>query len=141
MQKIRIFSIGKTKEEWLDSAIKEYLNRLKSTHTIEFIWAKNDAQLVELATKEPLLICLDEKGSLMTSEQFAVFFQKNLEQGGARLAIAIGGAEGLPIQLKSPYQQISLSPMTFTHQLVRLVLIEQIYRAVEINKGSKYHKK
>ena len=141
MQKIRILSVGKVKELWLESALEEYVKRLKGILTIEFEWTKNNSQLLQLAEKEPSLICLDEKGTLMTSEQFAAFFQKNLEQGGARLTFVIGGPEGLPPSLKEHHLQISLSPMTFTHQIARLILIEQIYRATEINKGSNYHKK
>jgi 23S rRNA (pseudouridine1915-N3)-methyltransferase len=139
--KIRILSIGKTKEAWLENALQEYVKRLQGTVSIEFEWLRNEDQLLLFAKKEPLLICLDEKGVLMTSEQFAGFLKKNLEQGGARLAIVIGGAEGLPSPLKAHHALVSLSPMTFTHQLTRLVLLEQIYRAMEINKGSRYHRK
>lgn len=140
MQKIRFLSVGKTKEIWLEEALQEYLTRLKSTHLIEFIWAKNDAQLISLAEKEPYRICLDPAGKLFTSEEFSQFLKKNLEIGGSRLAFIIGGAEGLPPELKTSNPLLSLSPMTFTHQLSRLILLEQIYRAVEIEKGTAYHK-
>lgn len=140
MYKIRLLSVGKTKESWLNAAIDEYVKRLKESLIIEFIWAKNDEQLVSLAEKEPFLICLDETGSQMTSEEFAVFLEKNLEKGGSRLAIVIGGAEGLSPVLKQRFPLISLSMLTFTHQLARLILVEQLYRAMEILKGSKYHK-
>jgi len=60
---------------------------------------------------------------------------------GSRIAFAIGGAEGLPPQIiKQAAYILSLSPLTFTHQITRLILIEQIYRALEIEKGSQYHK-
>lgn len=140
MLQIRILSVGKTKEDWLEDAIGEYAKRLKASVTLDFIWAKNDEQLLQLAEKEPLLICLDAAGSLLTSEEFSTFLHKKLQQGGSRLAIVIGGAEGLPPKLKNHSNLISLSRMTFTHQIVRLVLVEQIYRAFEIAKGSKYHK-
>ena len=67
-------------------------------------------------------------------------FQQQLEKGGARITFAIGGAEGFSEEVKKSYPLISLSPLTFTHQMTRLILIEQIYRATEILKGSKYHK-
>jgi 23S rRNA (pseudouridine1915-N3)-methyltransferase len=140
MQKIRLFSVGKVKEPWLEQALDEYIKRLKSTFQIEFIWAKNDAQLAELALKEHRRICLDSSGELMSSERFASFLMKNLEIGGSRLALIIGGPEGLTPELKSSSFLLSLSPMTFTHQMVRLILLEQIYRASEIAKGTGYHK-
>lgn len=140
MHKLRILSIGKTKETWLEEALDEYIKRLSKTLSIEFIWAKNDEQLLLLASKEPTLICLDAAGKMMDSENFSTFIIKKFEEGGSRLAIAIGGAEGLPASLKQHATLISLSPMTFTHQLVRLILVEQIYRAFEIDRGSRYHK-
>jgi len=140
MLKLKILSIGKTKEEWLDKAIEEYVKRLKPLLSIEFVWAKNDEQLIALVEKEPLFICCDALGLSLNSEQFSDYFQKKFTEGGSRLAIVIGGAEGLPSSLKTHKNLISLSPLTMTHQIIRLVLLEQIYRAVEIAKGTKYHK-
>lgn len=140
MLKLKIFSIGKTKEAWLEAAIAEYTKRLQSTVLIEFIWARDNQHLVDLAKKEPMLICLDPTGRLMASEPFSAFIIQCWEKGGSRLAIVIGGAEGLPSELKNAALLVSLSPLTFTHQLTRLILIEQIYRTLEIQKGSHYHK-
>lgn len=140
MFKLKILSVGKTKEVWLEEAIKEYVKRLTPLATLEFIWAKNDAQLLQFADKETALICLEVEGNSFTSEQFADFFSDQLQKGGSRLTFVIGGSDGLPKALKQRATLISLSPLTFTHQLARLVLIEQIYRAFEILKGSRYHK-
>jgi len=140
MLRLRILSVGKTKELWLEHGIEEYLKRLQNIASIDFIWAKNDEQLVTLALKESALICMDIGGKMMDSEAFSVFLHQHLQEGGSRLSFVIGGAEGLPPQLKKGYPLISLSPMTFTHQLARLILVEQIYRAFEIAKGSRYHK-
>jgi 23S rRNA (pseudouridine1915-N3)-methyltransferase len=139
MLKIKLFSVGKTKEQWLEDAIDEYLRRLKPTASIEFFWAKNDEQLLQLVEKEPLFICLDPNGKMMTSEQFSSFLISKLEEGGSRLSFVIGGPDGLPPILKKAFL-FSLSPLTLTHQLTRLILLEQIYRAFEIAKGSPYHK-
>lgn len=139
MHKIKLLSVGKTKEEWLDQAIDEYVKRLKPVAAFEFIWAKNDEQLLAFVEKESNVVALDAAGQQMTSEEFAVFLNKKLESGGSRLTLVIGGAEGLPPELKK-LPLISLSPMTMTHQIVRLVLLEQIYRGFEIARGSKYHK-
>ncbi|MEI8366219.1 MAG: 23S rRNA (pseudouridine(1915)-N(3))-methyltransferase RlmH [Parachlamydiaceae bacterium] len=144
MYRIRILSVGKTKEEWLEEAISEYLKRLQKITTIEFVWAKDDEHLSQLVGKEAakggIVLCLDPKGQSFTSEKFSTYFLKQLELGGARAALVIGGADGLPPELKNEYPLFSLSAMTFTHQITRLILIEQIYRAFEIAKGSRYNK-
>mgnify|MGYP000275819416 CR=1 FL=1 len=140
MQKIKLISVGKTKEKWLEDAINEYIKRLSPYLEFEFIWAKDDIHLVKLVEKEKNVICLDVEGTLYSSESFAKYILESLEQGGSRLTLVIGGAEGLPFELKTKHSKISLSPMTFTHQCTRLILIEQIYRAFELAKGSKYHK-
>lgn len=144
MYKINIITIGKTKESWLEEALAEYFKRLQGIANFDFILAKNDAQLISLVAKEKergaVTIALDANGKMMDSKQFSKFLLQQLETGGSRLTITIGGAEGLPKEIKNEYPLLSLSLMTFTHQVVRLVLIEQIYRAFEIAKGSKYHK-
>lgn len=140
MLKLKIISIGKTKEAWLEQAITEYVKRLTPVMQIEFVLAKDNAQLLTLLEKEPLYICCDANGQSFTSEEFSTYIHKKFTEGGSRLSIVIGGAEGLPPALKTHSNLISLSPLTMTHQIVRLILIEQIYRALEIGKGTNYHK-
>lgn len=140
MLKLKILSIGKTKEAWLEEALSEYLKRLKPYMSVEWIWAKDNNHLLELSRKEPLVIGLDPTGHLFSSEEFATFLEEAWEKGGSRLTMVIGGAEGLLPPFKKEFTLVSLSPMTFTHQMTRLLLIEQIYRATEIKKGSQYHK-
>lgn len=133
MLKIKIFSPGKTKESWLLEALAEYEKRLTGSIVIE--WDHSD--------KEPdtPYICLDPEGKLLSSEDFSKFLFKAWEQGGSRLSIVIGGPEGLSSEiLKKASSIISLSKLTFTHQITRLVLLEQVYRALQIQKGSPYHK-
>jgi 23S rRNA (pseudouridine1915-N3)-methyltransferase len=140
MLKLTILSIGKTKEKWLEEAFEEYIKRLKPSLQVTCLWAKDDPQLIEWAQRENFCVALDPAGQLMTSEEFSHFMVQSWEKGGSRLTLVIGGANGLPPELKQLSSLISLSPLTFTHQMTRLVLIEQIYRALEIHKGSKYHK-
>lgn len=140
MLKLKILSVGKTKETWLEQACNEYLKRLKPIVHIECLWAKDTAQLREWAQKEPSYLCLDPEGRSFTSEEFSSYLAHAWEKTGSRLTFIIGGAEGLPDDLKKNRMLLSLSPLTFTHQMTRLVLIEQIYRALEIQKGSRYHK-
>ncbi len=140
MPKVKLISVGKNKEKWLEEALSEYIKRLRPILDVECVWAQDNSQLAQFALKEKNVICLDPNGKCLNSEQFALFFQQQLEKGGARLSFVIGGAEGLSDEMRRNYPLISLSPLTFTHQIARLILIEQIYRATEIIKGSQYHK-
>lgn len=136
MFKVKVLTIGRCKEEWLAEAIQEYEKRLCGKLKIDWLLAKDDAQLIEWAGQEPY-ISLDPKGELLTS----VAWSEKMVKLGLRLTFIIGGAEGLPQQiLKNSQFKWSLSPLTFTHQITRLILIEQLYRAMEIERGSRYHK-
>lgn len=137
MIKIRILSVGKNKESWLEEALQEYSTRLERTAKIEWQFVENDQALEKEA--KGVCIALDPNGSLLTSEQFSSFLVKEIEKGGSRLTFLIGGPDGLTPKLKS-FPLVSLSKMTLTHQIARLVLIEQIYRAFEIDRGSPYHR-
>lgn len=136
MFKVKVLTIGRCKEEWLSTAIAEYEKRLTGKLSIEWQLAKDDAQLLDWAMKEAY-IALDPKGELLSSEAWSAKMVKM----GPRLTFIIGGHEGLAPQiLKEAQFKWSLSPLTFTHQITRLLLIEQIYRAMEIERGSRYHK-
>ena len=90
------------------------------------------------------VVLLDPRGKSKSSEQFSEDLYEWLNEGGSRLVFVLGGADGLPPELKSQatrsFLLLSLSTLTFTHQFARTVLVEQIYRASEIKKGSGYHK-
>ncbi len=135
MFKVKVITQGKVKESWLSLALAEYEKRLKGKMEIEWVLS-ND--LEELALNEPNLIALDSQGKSLSSEELShALFTK----WGSRLCFVIGGAAGLnPKILKHAKSVLSLSSLTFTHQMVRLILIEQLYRAIEIEQGSSYHK-
>lgn len=135
-----ILSIGKTKECWLTLALEEYAKRLKGAATIETRFVKDNAQLQKALAKDARVIALDPQGALMDSARFSNYLMKQVEEAGARLTFVIGGPDGLPREVKEQCPLISLSPMTFTHQMTRLILTEQIYRAFEIARGSAYHR-
>lgn len=135
MFKIKIITTGKCKERWLEEALREYEKRLKPK--MEIAWQLT-ANLEKALAKEPSYMALDLQGELLSSEGVA---KKLYSQWGSRIVFAIGGPEGLsPTILKRASFRWSLSPLTFTHQMVRLLLLEQLYRATEIEKGSSYHK-
>lgn len=137
MIKIRILSIGKNKESWLTEALDDYTARLQRTAKIEWLFVETNTDLEKKLDGHT--IALDPIGRAFTSEQFSEYLLREIEKGGSRLTFIIGGPEGLPPSLKK-LPLISLSPLTFTHQMARLLLVEQIYRAFEIEKGSPYHK-
>lgn len=137
MVKINILSIGKIKHSWLEEALDEYTKRLSPYATINWRLVKNLTELEKAAEKEMRLICLDPKGREQTSEEFSSLIQKE----GSRMCFVIGGDVGLSEMLKKRAAHLlSLSRLTFTHQLTRLILLEQLYRAFEIERGSPYHK-
>lgn len=140
MIKIKIFTIGKNKEEWLNLALSEYLTRLKPYLSVEWCLFKDDAKLYETAALEKHLILLDERGKTFTSLEFSRFIFKEIEVGYSKLSFLIGGAYGIPKEFLEKYPSFRLSSMTWSHQTVRLLFIEQIYRAFEIQKGTPYHK-
>ena len=154
--KIKLICIGKTGKDFLIAGEQEYLNRLKhyvSVERIEMPDIKNAKslsidQIKELEGKEILsklqsgdqLILLDENGKLFSSTEFADFLQQKFNQGGKGLIFVIGGAYGFSSEVyeKSIFK-ISLSKMTFSHQMIRMIFFEQVYRAMTILKGEPYH--
>jgi 23S rRNA (pseudouridine1915-N3)-methyltransferase len=140
MIQIKILSPGKNKEAWLEEALQEYLKRLSLVAQFELVWTKHEKSFSKLMREEKALICLDTSGKMLDSVSFARFFFKAAQEGGSKIAFAIGGAEGFPEGATEGKTLISLSLLTFTHQMARLILVEQIFRAFEIEKGSKYHK-
>ena len=179
---IKIRMVGREKsgshDQWIQEACQMYTTRLQTANVeIQTEWHKTDAALVKSVIGGDLsgsgagagaggnaggavVVVLDPRGKMPTSEDFAQDLYDWLEEGGSRLVFCIGGAEGLPPELKSGYVQVpsgsskgkskstkqvqlpllSLSKLTFTHQFARLLLVEQIYRASEIRRGSNYHK-
>lgn len=136
MVKVKVFSKIKSREEWLNLAIAEYEKRLQAKMSIEWVFFKDDSALIEKASKENY-IALDPNGKLLSSEDLSKTFFK----WGSKPTFIIGGADGIPeIILKNARFIWSLSPLTFTHQMTRLILLEQLYRATEIEKGSSYHR-
>lgn len=133
MLKLKIISPGKMKEAWLEEALGEYEKRLTGTVSIEWI-------LKEIKP-DSSYICLDPNGTSMSSPNFSKFIYKEWERCGSRLTFVIGGPTGLSPQIiQNASHLISLSELTFTHQQTRLILLEQIYRATQIKKGTNYHK-
>jgi len=156
--KIKIICIGKTLKSYLKEAEVEYLKRLNHYCTIEKIEIsdlRNNKKLLqnEIKNKEGKLILdalkpgdhlilLDENGVALSSVGFSNYLQKKFNTGLKTIAFAIGGPYGFSDEVysKSNYM-LSLSNMTYSHQMVRMIFLEQLYRAFTILKGEPYHHK
>ncbi len=158
--KIKIFAIGKIKEKYLKDGINEYLERIKPYSQIEIIEVNDEPivdnphpseikkaidiegqRVLKLIKNNDYLIGLDLNKKEMTSPEFSTYLSKKFVSGGANLSFVIGGSYGLSDELKARCNDsISLSKMTFLHQMTRLILLEQIYRAFKINRNETYHK-
>ncbi len=132
--------MGKTRERWLVDGMDEYLKRLSPHVLFECAWYKDQSALEEALKKESHCILLDPQGKMMGSVDFTDWLFSEIEKAGSRLSIAIGGPDGFSESIKQGKSLLSFSRMTFTHQLTRLVLLEQLFRAFEIRKGSGYHR-
>ena len=137
----KIIAIGKIKKQWIQAGIKMYLNRLPDLQVIEIkdSTQKKEANMIkEIIKKNETLVTLNENGQSFTSRQLA---EKLLGFHNQNITFVIGGSTGLSSSLNSSANlQLSLSPLTFPHEIARLLLIEQLYRAKTITQGSPYHK-
>ena len=158
--KIKIYAIGHLKEPYLKQGINEYLERLKPYTQVEIIEV-NDESIVQNPRQKEIEIAKDKEGQKIlkllksdeyvigldlvkkqpTSPEFAKYLEDKFVLGGSNISFVIGGSYGLSEELKKRCQdRIGLSNMTFLHQMTRLILLEQIYRAFKINRNEVYHK-
>jgi len=154
--KITLIAVGKTEDKYLIEGIEKYLNRLK--HYINFAIIiipelKNTKSLTEAQQKDKeaaliskhisatdVVVLLDEKGKKYSSVAFAQYLNKQMIGSVQHLVFIIGGPYGFDEQIyKRANSSMSLSDMTFSHQMVRLFFVEQLYRAFTILKNEPYH--
>jgi 23S rRNA (pseudouridine1915-N3)-methyltransferase len=154
--KVELWAIGKTNERYLEEGMALYEKRLK--HYLPFQWmvvpdikgagslsaqqvkTKEGESILSKLKDDDLLILLDERGRSFSSEGFATYLDKKLQQSQRRLIFLIGGAYGFSDALyERAKDQLSLSSMTFSHQMVRLFFMEQLYRAMTILRNEPYH--
>lgn len=158
--KISIITVGKLKEKYLKQGIDEYLKRLSAYAKVEIIEVADEkapehlseAEMEEVKRKEgerilshlsenTYIITLEISGRMLSSEQLAAKIDELSTYGKSKLAFIIGGSLGLSKEVqKQSDLALSFSKMTFPHQLMRLILLEQIYRAYRINRNEPYHK-
>lgn len=157
---ISIFSVGKLKEKYLKQGIDEYLKRLGPYAKIEVIEVadekapenlsevemeqvkdKEGERILAKISDDTYVIILAIQGKMLSSEELAKEIDQLATYGKSKIAFVIGGSLGLSkaVEKRADYA-LSFSKMTFPHQLMRLILVEQIYRAFRINRGEPYHK-
>lgn len=157
--KITIVAAGKIKEKYLAEGIKEFMKRMGPFANVQIVeineekmkdnpseaekkqvLAAEGQRLLKQVPAGSYLFVLDVYGQQQSSEELAAKIQQLGLQGQSSLTFLIGGAFGLSEEVRQAADfRLSFSPMTFTHQMVRLLLVEQIYRSFKINRGEKYH--
>lgn len=153
--KLTIVCAGKIREKWLTDGIAEYVKRLSKYTQVEIQEVPDapdtipTAQALQMEGQKLLsrirpsayVIVLDLHGKQMTSEEWSEHVISGFEKGGSELVLVIGGSCGLaPEVVARANERLCLSKMTFTHQMTRLIVLEQVYRAFKIHFGEKYHK-
>ena len=156
VMKILLIVIGKTDSQWLIDGIDQYAERLshfcqfelqvipdiRHTRNMDPVTQKvrEGEQILKIIQPSDEVFLLDDKGSEMTSPQMASWLEKHLSQSAKRLVFIIGGPYGFSPDVYARIPgRLSLSRMTFSHQMVRLIFVEQLYRAFAILKNLPYH--
>jgi len=158
--RIKLLVIGKIKDQYLKNGIDEYILKLSNYTKVEIIEVKDESlpdnpneseikkviniegdRILKLLKENDYLIGLDLGCKEMDSEEFASYLEKAFVKANSTINFVIGGSYGLSDSLKKRCNdRLSLSKMTFLHQMTRLILLEQIYRAFKINRNETYHK-
>jgi len=154
--KIQFWTVGKAHEPYIKTGVEEFTKRISKYYPVEWtiiplpknsgmlseadLKKKEGEMILDWLQKEDYLIALDERGKQMSSEGLADFIMKRSNESVKNLVFLIGGAYGIDeAVMKRSNFKWSLSQLVFPHQLVRLILAEQVYRACSINRNEKYH--
>lgn len=160
MLSVNIITVGKLKEKFLSDAVKEYSKRLSAFCKLNIIeldetklfdkasdteianaLKSESEKILAKVSKDAFVIAMCIEGKMYSSEEFSKLFDKISVEGKSRVDIIIGSSFGLSDEVKKRADlRLSVSPMTFPHQLFRVMLLEQVYRAFQISTGGKYHK-
>lgn len=153
---IKLFVIGETKENYLKTGVQDYSTRLKKYVTLAYselkdiknassmqmdvIRKKEGIEILKLIDESDYVVLLDDKGKMYNSIEFSNYLQKKMNVSIKNLIFVIGGAYGFSEEVYArANEKLSLSAMTFSHQMVRLIFLEQLYRGFSILNNSPYH--
>ncbi len=150
--KLKVLWVGKSRDPWVKEALNDYAGRIRRYCPLELIDIRDEkgAEAEEMRRREcerlekhippgATLVLLDERGEQMDSPGLAAFIGKQRDAGVGDLVFVIGGAYGFSEEFRRRGKLLALSRMTFTHQMVRAFLLEQIYRAFTILNKEPYH--
>ena len=148
MLKITILAVGKIKEKYMREAIGDYVTRMSKNYKVQFLEApeldsvkKEGDELLRLMPEGAYPVALDLEGKMLSSTELAAFIDRSAVEGVSHFVFVIGGSDGLDRRVVEKSKlSLCLSRMTFPHQMARLILCEQLYRAMKINSGQLYHK-
>ena len=154
--KLKIVCVGKLSESWQKNATEEYAGRMRRYFPLEIVELKEEkggrkgditgllkregAKILEKVPEKAFLVVLDEQGRSLNSEQLAELLSDEMLHGGRDWCLVIGGPYGIDREVRKRANLVlSLSKMTFTHQMARVFLLEQLYRSYTIIKNEPYH--
>ncbi len=141
MLTVNILCVGTLKEAFLRDAVKEYSKRISGYARLNIKETKNDRELIPNLQKKSFKIALCVEGKQLSSEELAEKIETVTSSGVSDITFVIGDSDGMGEDVKSECDlRLSFSKMTFPHQLMRVILLEQIYRAFTIINNGKYHK-
>lgn len=154
--KVVVVSVGRVRQQFVLRGEAEYLQRIRGSFSVELVelgmdspesmspsevQAREAEEVLKRVKSCDYVVVLDERGQGVTSRQFSDFIQKRMNSGIKTLGFVIGGAYGFAEKVRQEADSIiSLSALTFPHQVTRLLLVEQLYRAHTLMKGISYHK-
>ncbi len=150
--KLKVLWVGKTRDPWVREAVEEYAGRIRRYIPLDLIDVRDEKgaeaeemrrreceRLEKLIPPQATLVLLDETGEQLTSPGLASFIGRQRDSGIGELVFVVGGAYGFSEEFRRRGRLLALSKMTFTHQMVRAFLLEQVYRAFTIQNGEPYH--
>jgi len=153
--KIRLLMLGKNKDAYIGDGVADFSKKISPYCELDLVYLRDERvhddvhkilekeadTILEAIHPDELIIVLDDQGKSFDTEHLAGYFTKLKDQGTGKICCIIGSSHGLSERIiKKAHLLLSLSPLTMNHQIVRLVLLEQLYRVFTILRGMKYHK-
>lgn len=138
--KVTLLTIGKFKSREFSTLAADYAGRIAHYLPFEYLAVKDEKKALEKVSPGDYLVVLDERGATFSSPELASFIEEHQVRSTKRMIFFVGDAMGVGPELKKrAAKMLSLSKMTFPHELAQVITLEQIYRACTIVKGEKYH--
>jgi 23S rRNA (pseudouridine1915-N3)-methyltransferase len=139
--KLTVLAVGKLRDAWVKEGCDEYAKRVRGKLPLDIVELKDAGELERRLPPRYRVWALDERGRELSSEELAQALKRDMNAGEQGIAFLIGGADGLPADLvKRADVRWSLGRLTLPHRLARLILLEQLYRALSIVRGEPYHR-